>query len=221
MTQTFTRKLDVFHHLFCNASPRSLTMLRTWKYLSRLRTAPLPRPSLNAILISLDISYAFLTFGYSRWRYPGSLQQANKTRTWKNHLENNFYGRPVSSRYPMGQGWSQGHGSKPLENTCLSMCWMALVEHNKTYQGRLMQRQLSFDFALPQTNNICDLHLILDTDDPMICCHTGAHSPPTGQGWELQLQVTIDHPQCSMSKLWMAIRFYCHWSKYRKWKKCC
>ncbi len=89
----------------------------------------------------------------------------------------------------MGQGWSQGHGSKPLENTCLSMCWMALVEHNKTYQGRLMQRQLSFDFALPQTNNICDLHLILDTDDPMICCHTGAHSPPTGQGWELQLQV--------------------------------
>ncbi len=45
--------------------------------------------------------------------------------------------------------------------------------------------------------------LFVSNDDPMICCHTGAHSPPTGQGWELQLQVTIDHPQCSMSKLWM------------------
>ncbi len=31
-------------------------------------------------------------------------------------------------------------------------------------------------------------------DDPGLCSFIGEHSPSIRQGWELQLQLTIDHP---------------------------
>ncbi len=83
MTQTFTRKLDVFHHRCLQRIPKITYYVKNMEVFVTSTYSPSPRPSLNAILISLDISYAFLTFGYSRWRYPGSLQQANKNKNSK------------------------------------------------------------------------------------------------------------------------------------------
>ncbi len=56
-------------------------------------------------------------------------------------------------------------------------------------------------------------------DDPALCCHTGAHSPPTGQGWELQFEITIDHPQCNLSKVMDGLQIFRHCKKNGQWWK--
>lgn len=62
---------------------------------------------------------------------------------------------------------------------------------NQTHQGRLILMFPSDSFSF-----------VLEAKPALR--HTGAHSSPTGQGWDLKLQVKINHAECNLSKLWMA-----------------